>query len=291
MKCCISAGIALVFVTMSSFSVAQDKAQDKKLANAPKGFDVRKADIERGKVETIEYDSKTVGTKRKLVVYTPPGYDKETKYPVFYLLHGKGGNESNWTKAGSAAAILDNLYAEKKLVPMIVVMPNGEIPAPAKKGDAADKKDKAPGKKGDFITGFENELLKDVIPTVEARYAVKEGPENRALAGLSMGGGQSLRIGLKHLDKFAWIGGYSSAIFGGANIPGDSTEAAKKIRLLWVSCGEDDTLLKGNLAFHDSLEKQKIPHIWHLEPGAHTFPVWRNDLYLFSQMLFKDKEK
>jgi enterochelin esterase-like enzyme len=160
---------------------------------------------------------------------------------------------------------------------MIVVMPNGEIPA----------KD---GKKGfGFINAFENELLKDVMPTVEKRYKVLNGPEHAALAGLSMGGGQSLRIGLKHLDKFAYIGGFSSAIFGKANLPGDSAEAAKKIRFLWVSCGDADTLLNGNKGFHESLEKQKIPHTWHLETGGHTFAVWRNDLYLFSQHLFKDK--
>jgi enterochelin esterase-like enzyme len=250
-------------------------AQPQEIPKAPKGFDVRRDNIERGTVETVEYDSKTVGAKRKLVVYLPPGYAKDTKYPVFYLLHGKGGNESNWTKAGAAAVILDNLYADKKLVPMIVVMPNGELPNTGKK---------------DFTSGFENELLKDVIPTVEGRYAVLTDAEHRAVAGLSMGGGQALRIGLKHLDKFAWIGGFSSAIFGKAALPGDAADAAKKIRLLWVSCGDADTLLDANKGFHNSLEQQKIPHVWHLETGAHTFAVWRNDLYLFSQRLFKDKE-
>ena len=225
------------------------QSQTPEVPKAPAGFDRLRKDIDRGKVETIEYDSKTLDRKRKVVVYTPPGYVKETKYPVFYLLHGKGGNESAWTKAGSAAIILDNLYSDKKLVPMIVVMPNGEMPT-AGKGD---------------VSKFENELLKDVIPLIESRYTVLADPEHRALAGLSMGGGQSLRVGLKNLDKFAWIGGFSSAIFGKANIP--DADAAKKIRLLWVSCGEDDSLLKGNKAFHESLEQQKVPHIWHLEAG------------------------
>jgi len=250
-------------------------AQPREIDKAPKGFDIRRDNIERGKVETIEYDSKTVGEKRKFVVYTTPGYAKDTKYPVFYLLHGKGGNESSWTRQGAAATILDNLYADKKLVPMIVVMPNGTVAAAGKK---------------DFTSGFENELLKDVIPAVESRYGVLPGPENRALAGLSMGGGQSLRIGLKHLDKFGWIGGFSSAIFGKAAIPGNTTEAAQKIRLVWVSCGDADSLLDANKRFHTSLEEQKIPHIWHLETGGHTFSVWRNDLYLFSQRLFRDKQ-
>jgi enterochelin esterase-like enzyme len=263
-------GITFLFLALAF----QTAAQTQEVPKAPKGFDVRRDNIERGKVETVEYDSKTVGAKRKLVVYTPPGFVKDTKYPVFYLLHGKGGNESNWSKKGSAAVILDNLYADKKLVPMIVVMPNGEVPTPGKK---------------DFTSGFENELLKDVIPLVESRYAVLTGPENRALAGLSMGGGQSLRIGLKHLDKFAWIGGFSSAIFGKANVPGDDAEAVKKIRLLWVSCGDTDTLLNANKSFITSLDEKKIPHTWHLESGGHTFSVWRNDLYLFSQRLFRDK--
>jgi enterochelin esterase-like enzyme len=265
-------------ITFLSLALAlQAAAQTQEVPKAPKGFDVRRDNIDRGKVETVEYDSKTIGAKRKLVVYTPPGYVKDTKYPVFYLLHGKGGNESHWTNTkfgGSAAVILDNLYADKKLVPMIVVMPNGEVPTPGKK---------------DFISGFENELLKDVMPLVESRYAVLTGPEHRALAGLSMGGGQSLRIGLKHLDKFAWIGGFSSAIFGKANLPGDEAETARKIRLLWISCGDKDTLLNGNKSFHTSLEEKKIPHTWHLETGGHTFTVWRNDIYLFSQRLFRDK--
>jgi enterochelin esterase-like enzyme len=265
---------ALLFLALADTSVMH--AQE--VPTAPKGFNVRRPDIERGKIETLEYESTTVGSKRKLVVYTPPGYVKETKYPVFYLLHGKGGNESHWTKIGSAGIILDNLYADKKLTPMIVVMPNGEIPS--KKGN----------KKGfDFTSGFEKELLNDVMPFIEKSYAVLTGPENRALAGLSMGGGQSLRVGLKHLDKFAYIGGFSSAIFGRANLP-DSDEAAKKIRFLWVSCGDTDSLLKGNRSFHDSLTQQKIPHTWHLETGGHTFNVWRNDLYLFAQHLFKDKK-
>jgi enterochelin esterase-like enzyme len=248
-----------------------------KLSPAPKGFNVRRSGIERGTLETVEYDSKTVGAKRNLVVYLPPGYSKETKYPTFYLLHGKGGNESSWTKGGSAAIILDNLYADKKLVPMLVVMPNGTVPAP--------------GGGRDFTSGFENELLKDVLPTVESRYPVLAGREHRAVAGLSMGGGQALRIGLKHLDKFAWVGGFSSALFGrSSKLIADPADASKKLRLLWVSCGDEDTLLKGSEAFHAALEKMEVPHIWYLESGAHTWPVWRNDLYLFSQMLFRDKK-
>jgi enterochelin esterase-like enzyme len=250
-------------------------AQDSKLPAAPKGFDVRRDKVERGKVETVEYDSKSVGAKRKMVIYVPPGYSKDTKYPVFYLLHGAGGNETHWSRLGAAAVILDNLLADKKVVPMIVVMPNG-----------------SPGGRGaEARNAFENDLLKDIIPYVEANYSVKAGAEHRALAGLSMGGGQSLRIGLKNLDRFAWIGGFSSALFGAsANLITDPADANKKIRLLWVSCGDKDTLMNANKTFHGALEEKKVAHVWHIDAGAHTFPVWKNDLYLFSQMLFRDKK-
>src|SRR5262245_62651464 len=119
------AGLLLGVCPLLLVAAQPPAVPQKSLPQAPKGFDKRRDNVERGKVETIEYDSKTVGVKRKAVVHFPPGYSKDAKYPVFFLLHGAGGNESNWSKAGSAATILDNLYADKKLVPMIVVMPNG----------------------------------------------------------------------------------------------------------------------------------------------------------------------
>jgi enterochelin esterase-like enzyme len=244
------------------------------LPAAPKGFDKKRDNIPRGKIETIEYDSKSVGTKRKMVIYTAPGVDGTAKVPVFYLLHGAGDDETGWQVKGSADIILDNLYADSKLVPMIVVMPNGF----AGKGGKG---------KGD---GLENDLLQDIIPYVEAHYAVKTDRESRAIAGLSMGGGQALRIGLKNLDKFAWVGGFSSALFGNAELIKDGPDAAKKLRLLWVSCGDTDKLLKGSEAFHAALEKLQVPHIWHIDSGGHTWPVWKNDLYLISQLLFRDKK-
>ncbi|HYV39846.1 MAG TPA: alpha/beta hydrolase-fold protein [Gemmataceae bacterium] len=246
-----------------------------KLPAAPKGFDKKRDNIKRGKVETVEYDSKTVGAKRKMVIHTPPDYSKSAKYPVFYLLHGAGDDETGWQKKGSADIILDNLYADKKLESMIVVMPNGFAQA-------------AGG--GGKNSGFENDLLKDIIPYVESHYAAKTDRENRALAGLSMGAGQSLSIGLKHMDKFAWVGAFSG---GGANAAKgltDSADAAKKLRLLWVSCGDKDNGFKNAEALHNSLADKKIPHVWHIDSGAHTWPVWKNDLYLISQMLFRDKK-
>src|SRR5262245_299612 len=245
------------------------------LPPAPKGFDKKRDAITTGKVETVEYDSKSVGAKRKMVVYTAPGVDAKAKVPVLYLLHGAGDNETGWQKKGSAPVILDNLYADKKLVPMIVVMPNGFARKP---GETM----------GSSL--FADDLLKDIIPYVESHYSVEADAEHRALAGLSMGGGQSLNIGLKHLDTFAWVGGFSSAVRG-ANPIADPDEASKKLRLLWLSCGDKDSrVLDDSKAFHATLEEKKVPHIWHVDSGAHEWPVWKNDLYLLSQLLFREKK-
>jgi enterochelin esterase-like enzyme len=278
-----------------AFARADSASESKTLLPAPHGFDIRRANVERGRVETVEYDSKATGGKRKMVIYTPPGYSKEAKYPVLYLLHGAGDDETAWTRKGSAAAILDNLYADKKLVPMMVVMPNGNARPPSLPGAAPSQGNPPatpggqPGRRRGMgrKSAFEPDLLKDIIPYVESHYAVKSGPENRAVAGLSMGGGQALNIGLKHLDTFAWVGGFSSAIFGGGGnlVPADST----KLRLLWLSCGDVDRLMSSSKAFHTSLEEKKVPHVWHVDSGPHDWPVWKNDLYLLSPMLFRDK--
>ena len=274
----IMSGLAMGGVSLALILAAPLLAQTPApLPAAPKGFDKKRENIAQGKIETIEYDSKSVGTKRKMVIYTAPGITAAAKVPVFYLLHGAGDDETGWKVKGSADIILDNLYADKKLVPMIVVMPNG----------FTNKGGKGKGGKGD---GLESDLLKDIIPYIEAHYPVKGDRESRAIAGLSMGGGQALRIGLKNLDQFAWVGGFSSALFGNAELIKDGPDAAKKLRLLWVSCGDADSLMKGSEAFHASLEKLQVPHIWHTDSGGHTWPVWKNDLYLISQMLFRDKK-
>ena len=142
---------------------------------------------------------------------------------------------------------------------------------------------------GDFVSGFENDLLKDIIPYVESHYPVLADREHRAIAGLSMGGGQALTIGLRHLDLFAYIGGFSSALFGNSSaLVSDPAAASKQLRLLWLSCGDEDRLMDANKTFHASLEQKKVSHLWHVDSGAHTWPVWKNDLYLLSQRLFRD---
>src|ERR1035437_7768054 len=169
---------------------------------APIGFDSLRTGIAHGKIDTISYFSKTVGNNRRALIYTPPAYSKSKKYPVLYLLHGIGGDEKEWLNGGLPQVILDNLYAENKIEPMIVVMPNGR----AMKDDRATGNIMAADKVQAFAT-FENDLIKDLIPYIEKKYPVIKDAEHRAIAGLSMGGGQSINFGLGNLDKFAWIGG------------------------------------------------------------------------------------
>ncbi|OWK37536.1 alpha/beta hydrolase [Fimbriiglobus ruber] len=249
---------------------------------APKGFDKKRDDIPHGTIEKVEYDSTTVGNKRKMLVYTPPGYTKETTYPVLYLLHGIGGDEEEWRRGGAPDVILDNLYADKKLTPMIVVMPNGR----------AQPNDRAEGnvfQHAKAFETFEGDLLKDVIPFVEKTYPVKKDRESRALAGLSMGGGQSLNFGLGHLDTFAWVGGFSSApnTRSPEKLVPKPDEAAKMLKLLWISCGDKDGLINISQRTHAYLKEKNVPHVWHVDAGGHDFPVWKNDLYLFAQRLFR----
>ena len=217
-------------------------------------------------------------------MYTPPGYSKKNKYPVLYLLHGIGGDEKEWLNGAQPQIILDNLYADGKLQPMIVVMPNGR----AMKDDRATGNIFDSDKVQAFAT-FEKDLLNDLVPFVEKKYAVLTDREHRAIAGLSMGGGQSLNFGLGNLDKFAWIGGFSSApnTKPPAKLIPDVTAAKEKIKLLFISCGASDWLIDFSKRTHDYLQQNNIPHIYFIEPGVHDFKVWKNGLYMFSQLIFK----
>lgn len=252
--------------------------------HAQPGFDKVRAGIAHGNIDTISYASKTVGVKRKALLYTPPGFSKNKKYPVLYLLHGIGGDPNEWLYGGNPQVILDNLYADGKIVPMIVVMPNGR----------AMKDDRPVGNVFDsakvqaFAT-FEKDLLNDLVPYIEKTYPVLKDRESRAIAGLSMGGGQSLNFGLGNLDKFAWIGGFSSApnTKRPEELVPDVARAKQQLKLLWISCGDSDRLITFSKRTHDYLEKNKVPHIYYIEPGVHDFKVWKNGLYMFSQLLFK----
>lgn len=251
---------------------------------APPGFDVLHQEIAHGRIDTINYTSGTVGTTRKALVYTPPGYSKGKKYPVLYLLHGIGGDEKEWLNGGKPQIILDNLYARDKLVPMIVILPNGR----AMKDDRPTGNIMAPDKVQAFAT-FEKDLLNDLIPYVDHQYPTLADREHRAIAGLSMGGGQSLNFGLTNLDRFAWIGGFSSApnTKKPEELVPDPEAARKQLKLLWISCGASDGLLMYSKRTHDYLVEKNVPHIYYVEPGVHDFKVWKNGLYMFSQLIFK----
>ena len=248
----------------------------------PAAFDKARDGIAHGKLEMLEYDSTTVGTRRKALVYTPPGFSSDTKYPVLYLLHGIGGDEEEWKKGGHPEIILDNLIADKKAEPMIVVMPNGR----------AQKNDRAEGNvmaSAPAFAKFEQDLLDDLIPFIESKYPVKSAREDRALAGLSMGGGQSLNFGLGHLDTFAWIGGFSSApnTKPPAELVPDPKKAVEQLKLLFVSCGKKDGLIRVSQGVHAYLKEKNVPHTWHVDEHAHDFNHWKKGLYHFSQRIFK----
>jgi enterochelin esterase-like enzyme len=268
---------------------------------APEGFDKIREGVPHGTLERVDYDSKTVGVKRWMEVYTPPGYSKDQKYPVLFLLHGIGGNEvREWTRNGVANVIIDNLIADKKIEPMIVVFPNGNATTNTAGGGGGRGGRGGPGGFGGGgdaaeISGpgwgkdFESDLIKDIIPFMEKNYSVYADREHRAVAGLSMGGGQALDFGLGNLDTFAWVGGFSSA--PNTRMPEvlvpDPAKATKMLKLLWISAGNKDGLITFSQRTHVYLKEKDVPHIWHVDDNAHDFKHWKNSLYWFAQRLFR----
>ncbi len=251
---------------------------------AREGYDVFRNSILHGKIDTVQYTSKTVGAERTTLIYTPPGYTADKSYPVLYLLHGIGGDEFEWLNGGHPEIILDNLYADNKIEPMLVVLPNGR----AMKDDRANGNIMAQDKVEAFAT-FEKDLLNDLIPFIELNYPVIKDREHRAIAGLSMGGGQSLNFGLGNLDVFAWVGGFSSA--PNTKLPEklipDTQTAKDKLKVLFISCGSNDGLLQFSKRTHEYLEANNITHHYYLIPGGqHDFKVWKESLYHFVQLLF-----
>lgn len=248
---------------------------------APPGFDKPRENTAHGDVKVVEYDSKSVGVKRKMVVYTPPNYSAKEKYPVIYLLHGIGGTEWEWPGAGLANVILDNLIADGKSRPMIAVMPNGR----ARPNDRAEGNvfESAPA-----FGVFDKDLLGSIIPYVDSHYGTVADREHRALAGLSMGGGQSLNVGLANTDTFAYVGGFSSApnTFAPEKLISDP-DKAKSLKVLWISCGDKDGLISISQGVHRYLKENGVPHVWHVGSGGHDFPIWKNDLYWFAQKIFR----
>ncbi len=251
-------------------------------AGSPALWEAR--DVPHGAVQ-INWQKSTViaGETRWIWVYTPPGYEKESKlrYPVLYLFHGSNDTAGGWTLAGHANFILDNLLAEKKAVPMIIVMPFGHaVPFGARGGQ------------GNNTDLYEKYVLQDVMPLVESKYRVRPGRENRAIAGLSMGGGQTIAIGFRHLDLFSAIGAFSAAI--PADFEKDFAQAIAnpkdvnaKLKVLWFACGRQDSLFERSQKFSDLLDSRQIKHTFRPSEGAHVFKVWRLYLSEFAPLLFR----
>jgi enterochelin esterase-like enzyme len=235
------------------------------------------------------YKSGVVGDQRDFYVYTPPGYDPHAKqrYPVLYLLHGYSDDASGWISVGRANVILDNLIAQGKAKAMIIVMPLGygapEIVAPEPRGFAPELRQQN-------FDRFTQALITEVIPQVEAAYRVSGDRNSRAIAGLSMGGSESLLTGLNHLDRFAWVGAFSS---GGlpedfnADFPGLGAKANDQLRVLWIACGTDDRLIELNRNLRTWLDSKGIHNTGIETPGMHAWMVWRRNLAEFVGLLFK----
>jgi enterochelin esterase-like enzyme len=300
----------------------------------PQGFDLARDGIEKGNVERVEYDATAIAPelKRSMQVYTPPGYSKDRKYPVLYLMHGAGQNEGTWTSSGRANVILDSLIADKKIEPMIVVFPNGNAatgaggggaragrggPAPGEAPSAAAPAAEAPagaaapgraagggargggGGRGGF-GGFENDLLKDIIPYIESHYSVYTDAQHRALAGLSMGGMQTRSIAPANSDKFRYFGVFSGGNIG-PDIITDMDAFKKNVKLVFMSFGSRESSAprgggssapggpEGIKLAAAALTKGGVNAVYYVSPdSAHDFTSWKRSLFYFSQMLFRD---
>lgn len=245
--------------------------------------------VPHGEVRKVWYQSGTLGTQRRMHVYTPPGYDRsQDRYPVLYLLHGAGDEDSGWSTVGRAGFILDNLLADGKAKPMLVVMPNGSLPRPAAGSGG--------GSMAAFQDRFTNELLNDVVPTVEKHFRVAADREHRALAGLSMGGGQTLRVLTTHPDKFGYVAIWSAGLFRGSPAEFEKSNAAflehpekvnQAVKLLSITVGDKDFALAGSKALAEVLKKHGIENELRLTGGGHTWINWRHYLNDLAPKLFR----
>jgi enterochelin esterase family protein len=239
--------------------------------------------VPHGTVHVSFYDSANLKTQRSFYVYTPPGYESgHRRYPVLYLLHGNGQIEASWTWTGRANVIMDNLIADGKVKPMIVVMPYGhvgrEIKTPAS----------APANPGADMAAIEKELLTGVKPLVESKYRVFKDRNHRAIGGLSMGAAQSLQIGLHNLDDFAYIAAFSG---GGNRAEWEKADAAmlnRKLKVLWLGCGTEDFAYPGVKSMHDLLTSKDVKHVWNESGAGHSWPNWQVYLSKYAPLLFRD---
>lgn len=273
----------LLFAPPTAAPMAQETA-------VPAYLEMR--DVAHGGVQTLTYQSESLGRERDAVVYLPPGYEGASEsYPVLYLLHGAGGDENTWIERGQANVILDNLIADGRLDPLIVVMPYGYTsrlePGEQRRGAADYKTD---------MEEFAVDFMSDLVPLVESRYRVLADREHRAIAGLSMGGGQSLAIGLSHPDLFSTVAGFSSAMqianspaWGGVDMDAvlANAGALNELDLVWVGCGTEDSLFNANRAFSEQLAEAGVEHAFRVTLGGHTMEVWQRYLHEVAPQLFQ----
>jgi enterochelin esterase family protein len=259
----------------------------------PKSLSWEINDVPRGKLHRHFYKSKVAGDERDFIVYTPPGYDPASRkqYPTLYLLHGFSDDATAWSTVGRANVILDNLIARGQAKPMIVVMPLGYGTMEYVLGGWTG------ARRGEMrqisFDKFRENLFQEVIPQAEQSYRISADRKLRAIAGLSMGGAESLDVGLNALDRFAWIGAFSS---GGLNtnysaqFPHLDEKANRQLRLLWLACGKDDRLISSNQQFNEWLTSKKINYTWQESAGGHNFRVWRRYLGEFAPLLFQERK-
>ena len=254
-------------------------------------------DVPHGKVEAVWYDSPSLNAKRRMMVYLPAGYDESNqRYPVFYLLHGTGGDETVWLEQGRAAQVLDNLIATRKAEPMIVVMPNGHTDTPAAPGMGPNNNEQPTFAHKQWMEGTFEQSFRDIMNWVDKTYRTRNAKRYRAIAGLSMGGYHSLYISANQPDDFAYVGLFSPAISRmdqGKSKIYDDLEAKvinqfkQRPRLYWMGIGKDDFLYKDNAEFRKLLDKNRLRYTYHESGAGHEWANWRDYLIIFTQLLFK----
>ncbi len=248
-------------------------------------------DVPHGALSSKYYFSKVTNDWRRLFVYTPPGYNINTgeKYPVVYIQHGGGEDETGWSNQGKTDIILDNLIAEGKAHPMIVVIANGNV----RTGGG--------GYSSEGMAAFKKEMTQNIVPFIDQNYRTLPDAKNRAICGLSMGGGQSFYVGLESLDVFASVGIFSSGIFGGIRTSGNGFDAEKeipgllsksaefnqKLDLFYISCGEQDMRIEYTKKAVETMKKNGLEVEFNSFPGDHEWQVWRKSLHDFATRVFK----
>jgi len=291
-----STSLAALWLVVSSVGVsvgasAQERGQPQTTQTAPTPAYMQVRNVPHGEVQPITYHSRSLDREREAVVYVPPGYSTGgERYPVLYLLHGAGGDEKTWTDRQQAHVILDNLIAGGALKPFVVVMPHGythRLEEGVRRRGAEDYKTD--------MEEFAVDFVADLVPTVESRYHVGADRDHRAIAGLSMGGGQSLAIGLTHPEMFRSVAAFSSAMqianspaWGGIDMDAAlaNADAINQLDLLWVGCGTEDTLFRVNQTFSSQLSEHGVEHVFRVTLGAHTSEVWSRYLHEVAPQLF-----